>query len=148
MTITHPQTTRFLMTGGEAAGLAIVAGALADSNGVFWLDLGPPVRVLDIARRLADAASRDIAIDFVGLRAGERLHEQLFRRGDEIVETPCDGVFRSTLPRVDPAWLHASIASLARHVERASAVGVRAVLAEMHGAPERAVDRPSEVVAG
>lgn len=147
VTITHPRTTRYLMTGSEAARLAIVAGALADSNGVFWLDVGPPVRVLDIARRLADAASPDIAIDFVGLRAGERLHEQLFWRGEEIGETACERVFRSTLPRVDPAWLHASIASLARHVERASAVGVRAVLAEMHGAPEQTVDRPGEVVA-
>jgi FlaA1/EpsC-like NDP-sugar epimerase len=145
VTITHPQTTRYLMTGGEAAGLAIVAGALADSNDVFWLDLGPPVRVLDIARRLAQAGSGDISIDFVGLRAGERLHEQLFRRGDEIGETACERVFRSTLPYVDPTRLHASIASLARHVERASAVGVRAVLAELHGAPEGAADLASEV---
>ncbi len=68
------------MTAGEAAGLAIVAGALADSHGIFWLDLGPPVRVLDLARRLSLVAACEVAIDFVGLRAGERLHRATVRR--------------------------------------------------------------------
>jgi FlaA1/EpsC-like NDP-sugar epimerase len=139
--------TRFLMTASEAAGLAIVAGALADSNGVLWLDSGPPVRVLDVARRLACAASRDVAIEFVGLRPGERLHEHLFSEGDEIVPTPCARVFRSTMRRVDRAWLNAWIGALARHVERASASGVRAALAEMHGAPAREALFPDAVVA-
>jgi FlaA1/EpsC-like NDP-sugar epimerase len=148
VTVTHPKTTRYLMTGGEAAGLAIVAGALADSNAVFCLDVGRPVRVLDIARRLTRVAPGEIAIEFVGMRPGERLHEQLFWSGDEIVWTACERVFRSTLDRVDPAWLNLWIAALARHVERASAAGVRAALAEMHAAPEQEVVRPSAVVAG
>ena len=90
VTVTHPEATRYLMTAGEAAGLAIVAGALADSSSVFWLDSGPPVRVLDLAQRLASAPSHDVGIDFVGLRAGERLHERLFSNGDEIAATPCE----------------------------------------------------------
>ena len=139
VTVTHPKTTRYLMTAGEAAGLAIVAGALADSNGIFWLDMGPPERVLDLARRLARAASRDVAIDFVGLRPGERLHEHLCWEGDEIAGTPCERVFRSPMRHVDPAWLDAWIATLARHVERASAAGVRAALAEMHAVPAQIV---------
>jgi FlaA1/EpsC-like NDP-sugar epimerase len=147
VTVTHPKTTRYLMTAGEAAGLAIVAGALADSNGIFWLDMGPPVRVLDLARRLARAASRDVAIDFVGLRPGERLHEHLCWEGDEIAATPCERVFRSPMRHVDPAWLNAWLAALARHVDRASAAGVRAALTEMHAAPEREIVPPSAVVA-
>jgi FlaA1/EpsC-like NDP-sugar epimerase len=146
VTVTHPNATRYLMTAGEAAGLAIVAGALADSTGVFWLEPGPPVRILDIALRLARADPRDIAIDFVGLRAGERLHEHLFQNGDEVSETPCERVFRSTLRCVDPAWLDFWITAMARYVERASAVGVRAALDEMHGAADRADVRPRAVL--
>jgi FlaA1/EpsC-like NDP-sugar epimerase len=147
VTVTHPQATRYLMTRREAAQLAIAAGTLADPGSIFWLDVGRPVRILDIARRLTRAAPAEIAIDFVGLRPGERLHEHLFRRGDEIAATECERVFRSTLPQVDPSWLNAWIGALARHVERESAVGVRAALADMHGAPEPVAVRASAVVA-
>lgn len=147
VTVTHPEATRYLMTTGEAAGLAIVAGALADSSGVFWLDLGPPVGVLALAQRLASAAGQDVGIDFVGLRAGERLHERLFWDGDEISATRCDHVWRSTIHEADPAWLNDWLAVLARHVRRASAAGVRAALAEMHPAPEREAVHPTAVVA-
>jgi FlaA1/EpsC-like NDP-sugar epimerase len=145
VTVTHRRATRYLMTAGEAAGLAIVAGALADSNSVFWLDSGPPVCVLDLARRLASAASRPVDIDFVGLRAGERLHEQLFWTGDDISATPCEQVLRSAMHQVDPVWLNGRLAVLARHVKNASAAGVRAALAEMHAAPELGGIRPAAV---
>jgi FlaA1/EpsC-like NDP-sugar epimerase len=135
VTVTHRRATRYLMTAGEAAGLAIVAGALADSNSVFFLDSGPPVCVLDLARRLASGAARHVDIEFVGLRAGERLHEQLVWAGDDISATSCERVLGSTMHRVDPTWLEGWLAVLARHVKRASAAGVRAVLAEMHEAP-------------
>jgi FlaA1/EpsC-like NDP-sugar epimerase len=147
VTVTHPQATRHLMTRGEAAELAIVAGALAEPNSVFWLDLGRPVRVLDIARRLADAAPGEVAIDFVGLRPGERLHERLFRAGDEISATACERVFRSALPAVEPAWLNAWLGMLARHVERESAVGVRTALAAMVDASDAEAIPASAAVA-
>jgi FlaA1/EpsC-like NDP-sugar epimerase len=143
LTVTHRRATRYLMTAGEAAGLAIVAGAFADSNSVFFLDSGPPVCVLDLAQRLASAAARHIDIEFVGLRAGERLHEQLFWAGDDISATPCERVLGSTMHRVDPTWLEGWLTVLARHVKRASAAGVRAVLAEMHEAPELGGIRPA-----
>jgi FlaA1/EpsC-like NDP-sugar epimerase len=136
LTVTDPRTTRYLMTAAEAAGLVIVAGAIGDSGGVFWLDLHPPVRILELARLLVRATPADIVIDFPGLRPGEKLHEQLFATGDDIVATTSERVFRSTMPRVDPAWLSTWTAALQRQVDRASAVGVRAALAEMHAAPE------------
>jgi FlaA1/EpsC-like NDP-sugar epimerase len=132
VTVTDARATRYLITAGEAAGLAIVAGELADSSSIFWLDSGPPVCVLDLARRLASAASQDVEIDFIGLRAGERLHEQLSWKGEDVATTVCDRVLRSPLRSVDPAWLSGWLAVLARDVERASAAGVRAALAEMH----------------
>jgi FlaA1/EpsC-like NDP-sugar epimerase len=132
VTVTDARATRYLITAGEAAGLAIVAGALADSSSIFWLDSGPPVCVLDLARRLASAASQDVEIDFIGLRAGERLHEQLSWKGEDVAATVCDRVLRSPLRSVDPEWLTGWLALLARDVERASAAGVRAALAAMH----------------
>ena len=147
LTVTHPRATRYLMTGAEAAGLAVVAGALAEPNSVFWLDVGRPVRILDVARQLATSPSGEVAIEFVGLRAGERLHEQLCRNGDPVAATACERVFRSSLPQIDPSWLQAGIAALAHHVERASAAGVRAALAELLGAPQQESPRPAAVVA-
>ena len=131
VTVTHPQATRFVLTSGEAAELAIVAGALADSRSIFWLDAGPPVRVVDLARRLAAAVSEEIELDFVGLRPGERLHEQMLWSSDEAIPTPCAHVFRSALRHVDPAWLDGWTAALAGFVEPASPDGARAALAEM-----------------
>ena len=147
LTITHPAATRYLMTADEAAGLAIVAGGLADGSGIFWLDSGPPVTIVDLARRLASAASRDVAIEFVGLRAGERLHERLFSTGDEIAATSCERVWRGTVAHVDSAWLDGRLSVLAQHVERASATGARAALAEMLSAPELQAVGPAAVVA-
>ena len=146
VTVTHPRATRYLMTASEAAGLAIVAGRLADSNSTFWLDSGPPVRVLDLARRLATATPH-IRIEFVGLRAGERLHEQLFSNGDEVAPTSCDRIWASPMRHVDSAWLHQWLAVLERHVEQASSTLVRTALAEMHSAAEHEPARPAEVVA-
>lgn len=147
VTVTHRRATRYLMTAGEAAGLAIVAGALADSPSVFWLDSGPPVCILDLARRLTSAVSGDVDIDFIGLRAGDRLHEHLFSIDDEISATPCNDVWRSAVHQVDPVWLDRWLAVLARQVKCASASGVRAALAEMHSAPVRAARRPTTLVA-
>jgi FlaA1/EpsC-like NDP-sugar epimerase len=137
VTVTHPKATRYLITAGEAAGLAIAAGHLADSKSIFWLDSGPPVCVFELARRLASAASPDVAIEFVGLRPGERLHEQLFSNGDEVARTPCEGVWTSPMHRVDAAWLNRWLAALEVHIESGSSSLVRTALMEMHAAAER-----------
>ena len=135
VTVTHPEMTRYLMTASEAAGLAIVAGALADSSGIFWLDVGPPVRVLTLARRLARSRSVEVSIDFVGLRAGERLHEHMLWFDDTVDATACPGVFRSPLRRVDPRWLEDSIGALQEYVDDGAEDNVREQLAAMHAAP-------------
>jgi FlaA1/EpsC-like NDP-sugar epimerase len=135
LTVTDARATRYLMTAGEAAGLAVVAGALADSESVFLLDVGPPVPVVELAGRYASAET-GLEIEFVGLRAGERLHEHMCWPGDELSPTPCEHVLRAPLHRVDPTWLEARLTALALHVERASAPEVRALLSEMHATAE------------
>jgi FlaA1/EpsC-like NDP-sugar epimerase len=136
LTVTHPEMTRYLMTADEAAALAIIAGALADSTGIFWLDVGPPVQVLTLARRLV---ADHVSIEFVGLRAGERLHERMLWHDDTVQPTACPGVFRSPLRSVDPEWLEDSIAALQEHVDGEAEDALRAQLAAMHAAPRREV---------
>ena len=146
LTVTHPEATRYLITAGEAAGLAIVAGSLGDPDGAFWLDVGPPVSILGLAERLAATAPHPVDIDVVGLRPGENLHERFFADGDEIAPTACEHVWRSALPAVDSAWLDRGLAVLARHVRRSSGAGARAALADMLAATDAEDAQPAVAI--
>lgn len=87
ITITHPEITRYFMTIPEAASLVIQAGAMASGGEVFVLDMGEPVKIVDLAKRMIElsglrlrgtgSAEGDIDIKFVGLRPGEKLYEEL-----------------------------------------------------------------------
>jgi FlaA1/EpsC-like NDP-sugar epimerase len=85
ITVTHPEVTRFFMTVQEAVRLVIQAGAI-NSDGtdgqVLVLDMGEPVRIADVARRLIATAERPIEIAYTGLRPGEKLHEVLLGAGE------------------------------------------------------------------
>jgi FlaA1/EpsC-like NDP-sugar epimerase len=78
ITVTHPDVSRFFMTVEEAVALTIQAGALGEPGEVLVLDMGNPVRILDVAERLAEQSEHPVEIVFTGLRAGEKLHETLF----------------------------------------------------------------------
>ncbi len=87
ITLTHPDVTRYFMTITEAAQLVIQAGAMAKGGDVFVLDMGQPVRIMDLARRMVELSGLivkdeqtpdgDIEIDITGLRPGEKLYEEL-----------------------------------------------------------------------
>lgn len=77
LTITHPDVTRFFMTIPEACQLVVQAGGIGRPAEVLILDMGEPVRILDVAQRMIDMSGKDIAIVYTGLRAGEKLHEEL-----------------------------------------------------------------------
>ena len=87
VTVTHPQVTRYFMTIPEAAQLVLQAGAMAEGGDLFLLDMGEPIRIVDLARRMvalsgltvrdAQHPGGDIAIEFTGLRPGEKLYEEL-----------------------------------------------------------------------
>ena len=78
MTVTHPDVTRFFMTVSEAVQLVIQAGAIGKSGETLVLDMGKPVRILDVAQEMVRASKKPIEIVFTGLRTGEKLHEVLF----------------------------------------------------------------------
>jgi FlaA1/EpsC-like NDP-sugar epimerase len=78
LTITHPDVTRFFMTIPEAVELVIQAAAIGRSAEALVLDMGRPVRIVDLAQQLMTMAGRTIPVVFTGLRHGEKLHEELF----------------------------------------------------------------------
>lgn len=82
ITVTHPDVSRYFMTVEEAVALTIQAGAIGEPGQVLVLDMGKPVRILDVAERLAGQAERPINIVFTGLRNGEKLHEVLLGDGE------------------------------------------------------------------
>ena len=97
ITVTHPEVTRYFMTIPEAANLVIQAGAMAEGGEVFVLDMGKPVKIFDLARRMIHLSGfevkdeknpdGDIEIVFSGLRPGEKLYEELIIGDDNIEST-------------------------------------------------------------
>ena len=101
LTITHPEATRFFMTIPEAAWLILDAAALGTNGDLFVLDMGEPVRITDLARDLVRLAGRDPdsqPIETVGLRPGEKLHEELFYDTEEVEPTTSTKVLRAITP--------------------------------------------------
>ncbi|MBC7765578.1 MAG: polysaccharide biosynthesis protein [Hyphomonadaceae bacterium] len=97
ITVTHPDITRFFMTIPEAAQLVIQAGAIANGGEIFVLDMGDPVKIVDLAKdiiRLSGLEPEiDIAIKFTGLRPGEKLYEELMMDEEGLIETNLKKIF-------------------------------------------------------
>ena len=85
ITVTHPDITRFFMTIPEACQLVLQAGGIGSSGEVLILDMGQPVKIMDIAQRMIMMSGKDIEIVITGLRPGEKLHEELTGNGEETV---------------------------------------------------------------
>jgi FlaA1/EpsC-like NDP-sugar epimerase len=102
LTITDPAMTRFFMTIPEAAWLILDAASLARSGDLFVLDMGEPVKIMDLARDLVRLAGRDPdsqPFDIVGLRPGEKLHEELFYASETVEPTENPKVLRAAADR-------------------------------------------------
>ena len=103
VTVTHPEVTRFFMTIPEAARLVLLAGAYATGGDVFVLDMGEPMKILNIARRMIEMSGRsvledgegDIEIKITGLRPGEKLYEELLIDDDNLRLTPHKKILRA-----------------------------------------------------
>ena len=103
ITVTHPEVTRYFMTVEEAVQLVIQAGAIGSPGEVLVLDMGDPVKIADVASLLAARSERPIAIDYTGLRAGEKLHEVLLGAG-EVDHRPVHPLISHVAaPPLDPA---------------------------------------------
>ena len=97
MTVTHPDMTRFFMTIEEAAGLVVEAAHLADDGEIFVLDMGEPIRILDVVQSFATLMNRpDVQIRFTGMRPGEKLNETLFGEHERPLPTPHHRIFQTS----------------------------------------------------
>jgi len=149
VTVTHSEMTRYFMTIPEAVQLVIQAGDLGASSGdVFVLEMGEPVRILDLARNMISLAGyepdKDVAIEFTGPRPGEKMHEELFNVDEHAQPTPAERIVRAVRTRpLDPAWVERSVERL----ETLVAAGDEAGLAErvVEVVSERLEESPVEL---
>jgi len=102
VTVTHPEVTRYFMTIPEACELVIQAGAIGDPGDVLVLDMGMPIPILDVARRLIAQSRRDVEIVFTGLRPGEKLHEVLFSDTEAGAPTSHPLISHVSVPPLNP----------------------------------------------
>jgi FlaA1/EpsC-like NDP-sugar epimerase len=139
VTVTHPDMMRFFMTIPESASLVIQAGAIGGRGDVFVLDMGDPVRIIDLAMQMIRLSGkepeRDIQIQIVGARPGEKLHEGLFGEGETAVATSHPKITRVSGPVVDAVWLQDELAELERLVHEGDTLEVVTRLSGMMRAP-------------
>ena len=112
LTVTDPEMTRYFMTIPEASWLILDAAALSDHGGLFVLDMGEPVRIMDVAHDLIRLSGRDpdaVPIRFVGLRPGEKLHEELFYGNEQVAPTDVAKVLRCTTAQLAPEGVQADV---------------------------------------
>src|SRR3954452_7801992 len=137
VTVTDPEMTRFFMTIPEAVQLVIRAGSLTHGGEVFALEMGDPVRIMDLAEDMIRFSGfepgRDIAIDIIGPRPGEKLHEQLFNAYERPAATEAKKILRAARPAVDPAWVEYVFDKIALLVGEGDAAGLAAAVEELAG---------------
>ena len=108
ITVTHPEITRYFMSIPEAAQLVMQAGLMGSGGEIFVLDMGEPVRIVDLARdmiKLSGLQEDEIAIDFSGLRPGEKLYEELLADDEHTLPTPHEKLRIASARSVDAVWV-------------------------------------------
>ena len=117
VTVTDARMTRYFMTIPEAVQLIIRAGSLGESSGdIYVLEMGDPVRIIELAETMIRLSGlepeRDIAIEIVGARAGEKFREELFNPSEHPQPTPAERILRAGHDWLDPDWVERKFADL------------------------------------
>jgi FlaA1/EpsC-like NDP-sugar epimerase len=141
VTVTHPEMTRYFMTIPEAVSLVVQAGAIGGRGQVFVLDMGEPVRIMDLAESMIRLSGRepgrDVAIEVIGARPGEKLHEELWSGGEAVSPSAHPAILTVTRPEIDAAWLESELGELERLVEAGATLDLVGRLAAMVREPRR-----------
>ena len=137
VTVTHPEVSRYFMSISEAAQLVLQAGSMGTGGDVFVLDMGEPVKIVDLARRMirlsgyeleGDLMSSDhIDIEFIGLRPGEKLHEELLL-GTSVSGTGHPMILRAEEDSLDYAFLEKSVEALFAACRNMDCMAITAIL--------------------
>jgi len=141
VTVTHPEMTRYFMTIPEAVQLIIQAGAIGESGEIYVLDMGAPVKIIDLAHNMIRLSGKepdvDIEIEFIGVRPGEKLHEELWAREEDAEPTSHPKILRCGTVPVDPSWLEDELGDLERLVDAGETLEVVNRLGTIVRAPRR-----------
>ena len=141
LTVTHPEMTRYFMTIPEAVQLVIQAGAIGGRGRVYVLDMGEPVRIVDLAETMIKLSGkepgRDVGIEFVGARPGEKLHEELWSDDETVGPTEHDAIMLVTRPPIDAVWLEEELDHLEQLVQAGETLELVGRLNAIVGAPKR-----------
>ena len=136
LTVTHPDIKRFFMTTREAVQLVLQAASLesgeksivSHDGRVFVLDMGEPVLILDLAKRMIEASGltpgKDIEIRFTGLRPGEKLFEEIFLDTDKLVRTGADGVLLGSPAMIDLPLLSPRLTDVIKAAQAADQISL------------------------
>ncbi len=144
VTVTDAEMTRFFMTIPEAVALVIQAGAIGGRGRIMVLDMGEPIRIVDLARNMIRLSGkepdRDVQITFIGARPGEKIHEELFAEGETWKPTTHPKIVALDVSPVERAWLEGKLDELERLVETGDTLELvgrlAAIVSEPNGAPE------------
>lgn len=136
VTVTHPEITRFFMTISEACRLVMEAAATASATRIFAFDMGEPVKIVALARRMIELAGlrpeRDIKIEFTGLRPGEKLFEEVLATKENTVPTHHERIFIAKVRRY-------SYAEASRAIDTLTLLAEKEDIPEMIGLMKRVV---------
>jgi FlaA1/EpsC-like NDP-sugar epimerase len=142
VTVTHPEMTRYFMTIPEAVSLIVQAGSIGGRGQVYVLDMGEPVKILDLARNMIRLSGKEpeteIPIAFVGVRPGEKLHEELWTDGETVGPTSHSKILRAARSPIDVEWLEDRLGELEEMVQRGDTLDVVSKLVSMLRDPHRA----------
>jgi FlaA1/EpsC-like NDP-sugar epimerase len=133
------------MTIPEAVQLIIRSGELTTGGEIFVLEMGEPVKIVDLARNMIRLSGKepdvDIAVEIVGRRPGEKIHEELFEPGERPQPTPAEKIMAAVRPRPDPVWLESAFARILELVYDGQPAALADAVAELSA--ERALALPS-----
>jgi FlaA1/EpsC-like NDP-sugar epimerase len=132
--VTHPEMTRYFMTIPEASMLVLQSAMQGTGGEIFVLDMGKPVKIVDLARQMIELSGlkpdEDIQIEFIGIRPGEKLFEELTHTGENFVPTTHPKICRFISPPMDLARMRETLARLRGHLHRSGADQLKLVLRE------------------
>ena len=141
VTVTHPLMTRYFMTIPEAVQLVIQAGAIGGRGQVYVLDMGEPVRIVDLADTMIRLSGKepgvDVAVEFVGARPGEKLDEELWSEHETVTPSTHEAILLVTRPPIDAHWLEEELDALEHLVDEGETLELVGRLNALVGAPRR-----------